>query len=151
MQVGLFSILSVFLSVSLSAQLTLHVSSIPLETPTEDAVYVSGSFDGWTGGDPAYLLTEVSPGEWEITFDPTPGILEYKFTRGDWSTVEGNENGGFLPNRTLTYTGEAMTEDLTILSWEDLGGTNSTAASNVTVIDTEFYIPQLDRTRRIWV
>lgn len=133
------------------AQVTLTLNALPFETPAEDGIYVSGSFEGWTGGEPAYLLSETEPGLWEITFDPAPGLLEFKFTRGSWDTVEGNENGGFLPNRTLNYTGAPVSETMQVLSWEDLGGQTSTAAENVSIVSEDFYIPQLDRYRRIWI
>lgn len=139
------------LPLAVSAQLTLEVTSIPSETPAEDVIYASGSFEGWSGGVAEYALTETSPGVWSLTFDPAPGLLEYKFTRGSWPTVEGNANGGFLPNRTVNYTGEPLTESLTIQSWEDLGGSFSTAADNVQILDAEFYIPELDRMRRVWI
>lgn len=133
------------------AQLTLVVNDLPDNTPDDAMIYVTGSFEGWSGGISAYALSEVSPGQWEITFTPTPGFIEYKFTRGNWDMVEGNENGGFLPNRSLTYDGTPQTEALTISSWEDLGGSGSTAAANVFVLDTDFYMPELDRYRRIWM
>ncbi|MEM9820675.1 MAG: alpha/beta hydrolase-fold protein, partial [Bacteroidota bacterium] len=41
-----------------------------------------------------------------------------------------------------------------ILSWEDLGPAGngpSTATDNVLLLDQDFYIPQLDRSRRIWI
>jgi hypothetical protein len=71
-------------------------------------------------------------------------------SRGSWQTVEGNESGGFLPNRNFTF-GSADTLWIAILSWEDLGGTGSTAAENVIIMDEAFYMPQLNRHRRIWL
>jgi metallo-beta-lactamase class B len=65
--------------------------------------------------------------------------------------VEGNASGGSLPNRVWQYNGQPTTLDLTVLSWEDLGGGTGTAAPNVTLLDNAFYMPQLNRTRRIWV
>jgi len=47
--------------------------------------------------------------------------------------------------------GSADTLEVTILSWEDTGGTNHTAAENVVVMDEEFYMPQFNRYRRIWL
>jgi predicted alpha/beta superfamily hydrolase len=76
------------------------------------------------------------------------GSIEFKFTRGTWASVEGNETGGFLPNRTFTFGGED-TLFVSILSWEDLGGPGTTAAANVVVMDNAFYMPQLERSRRI--
>jgi len=59
--------------------------------------------------------------------------VEYKFTRGSWPTVEGNASGGYLPNRSFTFTGSPQTINLTIQSWEDISGSGSksTAAANV--------------------
>lgn len=132
-------------------QVTLKVTSVPPNSPPDMEIFVAGNFQGWNPGDPDYRLTDNGDGTWEIVFSPAPGTLEYKFTRGTWATVEGNANGGFLPNRTLVYTGAPVTEEVDILSWEDVGGSNSTAAVNVQVWASDFYMPQLDRTRRIWV
>jgi alpha-glucosidase len=56
-----------------------------------------------------------------------------------------------LPDRTFTFTGQPQTLNLTILSWEDVGGTNSTAAANVSILNTQFWMPELNRSRRIWL
>ncbi|HUR30341.1 MAG TPA: alpha/beta hydrolase-fold protein, partial [Saprospiraceae bacterium] len=78
------------------------------------------------------------------------GVIEYKFTRGSWETVEGTASGDFIPNRTYTYTGGTQTLNVSIAGWEGKGG-NHTAADNVMIIDEDFYMPQLNRTRRIWI
>jgi len=132
------------------AQLTLQVTSIPANTPAGDTIFVAGNFNGWDPGNVDYALSESSPGVWEITISPEAGTLEFKFTRGSWPTVEGNAAGGYLPNRTYLYDGGAVTLELEILSWEG-SGSNSTAAANVQILDDDFYMPQLDRNRRIWI
>ncbi|MDX2135204.1 MAG: alpha/beta hydrolase-fold protein [Saprospiraceae bacterium] len=137
---------------SLSAQVTLQINAVPANTPPGATLYVAGNFNTWNPGNPDYALTPQGGGQYRIVLNPAPGTLEFKFTRGAWASVEGNANGQYRPNRTLTYNGQPITETLTILSWEDLGGTNnSTAAPNVSVFDDDFYIPQLNRTRRIWL
>jgi predicted alpha/beta superfamily hydrolase len=151
MKSKLFCLCLILMSAQGMAQLTFVVDDIPANTPDGASIYVVGTFNGWDPGDPAYELMENVDGDFEITFTPTSGTLEFKFTRGSWETVEGNENGGFLPDRTYSYDGSQTTEVFQILSWEDIGGDNSTAADNVEIIDTDFYIPQLDRYRRIWV
>ncbi|MCB0552845.1 MAG: T9SS type A sorting domain-containing protein [Phaeodactylibacter sp.] len=133
-------------------QLTLRITDIPNNTPVGDNIYVAGSFNGWDSGNAAYILQHQGGEVYEITIDPAPGTVEFKFTRGDWQRVEGNASGAYLPNRTLEYTGNPQTEELQVLSWEDLGGNSgSTAADNVSVISQNFYIPQLDRYRRVWI
>lgn len=143
----------IFISISLSvtAQLTLHVVSYPAESPDPLSIYVAGNFTGWDPGDPAYQLTDNLDGTFSITITPAAGLLEFKFTRGDWATVEGNAFGGYLPNRTFNYTGGEAELEIDILTWEDLGPGWSTAAENVFILDEDFYMPQLDRYRRIWM
>jgi predicted alpha/beta superfamily hydrolase len=132
-----------------AGQITMIVVSLPENTPPEDHIFIAGSFNGWNPGNEDFILTENTSGQPEITIEGT-GTISFKFTRGSWETVEGNENGGFLPDRSFTF-GSADTLEIIILSWEDLGGTNHTAAENVIVMDEEFYMPQLDRHRRIWL
>ncbi len=134
---------------ALAEQVTMVVVSLPENTPPEDNIFIAGNFNGWNPGDPGSMLTENINGQLEITGEGE-GTIEFKFTRGSWETVEGNENGGFLPNRTFTF-GTADTLEITILSWEDMGGNNSTAAENVIIMDEDFYMPQFERYRRIWL
>lgn len=134
-------------------QLTLKVTSIPLNTPPNATIYAVGTFNNWNPADPAAALAPIGNGQYSITINPPAGEVKYKFTRGSWATVEGNANGTYLPDRVLTYSGQPTTVNLSILTWEDLGGGggNSSAAPNVAVLDDNFYMPQLNRNRRIWV
>lgn len=140
---------ALFCIVAAAESVTIIITEIPENTPPEENIYIAGDLNGWNPGDPAYILEENTNGDPEITLEGSGGI-EFKFTRGSWDTVEGNENGQYLPNRTFTF-GTADTLELTILSWEDLGGNNHTAAENVIVMDEDFYMPQFDRYRRIWL
>ncbi|NCU31872.1 MAG: alpha/beta hydrolase, partial [Candidatus Moranbacteria bacterium] len=132
-----------------SAEVTIIVTSLPANTPPGDNVYIAGNFNGWNPGNPDFILFPNNAGMPEIVLTGS-GTIEFKFTRGDWQKVEGNETGGYLPNRTFTY-GIADTLEVVILSWEDLGGPGSTAAENVIIMDDSFYMPQLNRYRRIWL
>lgn len=135
-----------------AADVTLRVASVPQDTPAGSHLYVAGSFNGWNPADPAYELVE-HDGVWTVTIPEGTGLAEYKFTRGSWETVEGDANGGRIDNHTFTFTDAPQTLDLSILSWEDLsgGGGESTAAWNVSVLSDDFFMPQLDRSRRIWL
>ncbi len=142
-------LLVLFCYVAIADNVTIIITQIPENTPPGDNIYFAGNLNGWDPGDPGFMLEENSNGHPEIIIEGS-GSIEFKFTRGSWDTVEGNENGGFLPNRTFNF-GSTDTLELTILSWEDQGGTNHTAAENVTVMDEDFYMPQFDRYRRIWL
>jgi len=142
--------LSIALATFASAQLTINVISIPPSTPPDDDIYIAGNFNNWNPGNASYILTRDTNGIYSITLSPQTGFLEFKFTRGSWDTVEGTESGAYIPNRTYNYTGGSQYLNLTIAGWEGAGG-NHTATDNVQILDEDFYIPQLDRNRRIWL
>lgn len=131
-------------------QLTINITSVPPSTPSGDNLFIAGNFNNWNPGNPSYVLTNNGDGTYAITFSPPAGSLEYKFTRGSWDTVEGNASGGYIPNRIFNYTGGIQTVNVMIEGWEG-GGGNHTAAENVMILDEDFYMPQLNRTRRIWL
>jgi len=134
------------------AQVTIRVTAIPTNTPANASVYMAGSLNNWNPGNANYILQPDGFGNQQIVIPEGTGSVGFKFTRGSWVTVEGNASGGFLPNRSFTFTGSPQIINLTIQSWEDVGGGgSSTAASNVQIMDADFYIPQLDRNRRIWL
>lgn len=140
-----------FLPIGLWAQLIIQVSSLPANTPPDSDIYLAGTFNDWDPANADYILQEVSAGTFELTLTVDPGTYEFKFTRGSWPTVEGTAQGGFRPNRQITYNGGNQIEALTIAGWEDIDGGNSTAADNIEVLSDDFYMPQLDRNRRIWL
>ena len=149
-QLWLSFILNFFIVASLSAQLTINVTSVPADTPDSSNIFIAGNFNSWNPGNPAHQLIDNQNGTYSITFNPSPGTLEFKFTRGSWDTVEGTAGGGFIPNRTYSYSGAASTVNLTIAGWEDVSGLH-TATDNVQILDEDYFIPQLNRTRRIWI
>ena len=133
------------------SQLTINVTSVPANTPAGDDIYIASNFNGWDPGDTNYILSDNGNGTYQITFSPSVGVLEYKFTRGAWSSVEGNAQGNTIANRTLSYTGSQQSVNVSILSWEDNGSGTGSATENVEIMDENFNMPQLNRTRRIWV
>lgn len=144
-------IAGLLLQVLVFAQLTLKITSLPQNTPSDAAIYVAGTFNNWAPDNPDFILQKQEDGSRQITVTPSSGLVKFKFTRGGWDSVEGNASGDFRPDRQLQYDGTAQSLDLSILSWEGQSTGNSTAAENVQVISENFAIPQLDRQRRIWI
>ena len=139
---------------TLFGQLTIKVTSIPVNTPSGASIHIAGSFNNWNENDATKILAPIGGGQYSITLTPNVGTVEFKFTRGTWAAVEGGAGGGFQANHQVQYTGQAKTVELPILSWEDLGGSNpggGTAAPNVSILSDNFYLPQLNRERRIWL
>lgn len=135
------------------SQVTFTVQSLPSDTPPTDSLYIAGNFTGWEPGASSYMLHKNVDAKWSITLDAQAAgtVIKFKFTRGSWATVEKGPGGEEIPDRVYTFGGSANV-DITISKWADSGGgSNSTAASNVEIISTSFYIPQLNRTRRIWM
>ncbi len=135
---------------SVFAQVTLKVTALPSNTPEKAQLYVSGDFNDWQAS--ATELYRDAQGNYTTTLHDGEGSVEYKITRGSWKTVEGNVSGGFRENRKLTFTGKPQTIDIQVESWEDLSpDPPRPTAENVSVLDSAFYMPQLDKTRRIWL
>jgi predicted alpha/beta superfamily hydrolase len=136
-----------------TAQVTLRITSIPANTPANTTIYLAGSINNWNPMSAQYIMQSDGLGAWQIVIPEGTGTVEYKFTRGSWPTVEGNASGGFLPNRSFAFTGNPQTINLTIQSWEDIAGSggNSTAAANVQILSQNFFMPQLNRSRKIWL
>lgn len=150
-------ILSLFIlflaTISLQAQVTFKIIGLPASTPPNATIYIAGSFNEWNPGNPSHLLVNNADGKPEITLPAGTGTFEFKFTRGNWESCEGSSNGSQISNRTFTY-GNGQTIDINIAGWEDMdggGSGNSTAAPNVHIISEAFEMPQLNRTRRIWI
>jgi predicted alpha/beta superfamily hydrolase len=138
--------------ISSFGQLTVRVTSIPTNTPDGAAIYIAGTMNNWNPGSPAYKLEKDSSGIYHITFTPSSGNVKFKFTRGTWESVEGSAQGSFIPDRVISYNGSAKTVDLTIAGWEGAGNSNpSTASPQVSILTDTFYIPQLNRKRKIWL
>lgn len=136
---------------AVNAQMTLRVNVPQYYMPLLEDVYVAGTFNGWATSDPTYRLTSQADGSWTVQIDQlTNGTpLEFKFNRGDWERVEGTSTGGFVPNRQATFLNNTE-QTFVIEGWEDFPGT-STASGDMNVLGTRIEIPQLDRTRRVWV
>lgn len=144
--------ITLLFSTLIFGQVTLRVTSIPSNTPAGASIYIAGTINSWNPGNADYILQPDGLGAYQFTIPEGIGTVSYKFTRGSWQTVEGNALGGFLPDRSFTFTGSPQTINLTILSWEDLGGTSgSTASSNVQILNNAFFMPQLNTSRKIWL
>lgn len=147
-------ILSCLLSIASKAQVTFTLQSLPSYTPAGDSIYIAGDFTGWEPGASQYMLHKNPEGKWAITIatQAAGSKINFKFTRGSWETVEKGQSGEEINNRTYTFGNSAAAVDVTIYNWANGGGGgNSTAADNVKIMSTDFYMPQLDRTRRIWI
>jgi predicted alpha/beta superfamily hydrolase len=138
---------------SAPAQLTMRVTGIPAATPPNATLYLAGSFNGWNPGAAEYALRRV--GDQHVVTLPASvrGVIEFKFTLGSWERVETDAAGGDVANRTFTVPAGATEHHVTIAGWRSGAAPKraSSATRSVSIIDTAFAMPQLQRTRRIWL
>ncbi len=99
--------------------LTVEVGKLPANTPPGDPVYITGNFNNWDPGDARYRLTLREDSVYEVQLPVGFGELEYKFTRGDWTTVEKDPCGFEIENHQVIYGNAKVVRD-TIRSWNDL-------------------------------
>jgi len=137
----------------LKAQVTFVIESLPPNTPPQDNLYIAGDFTGWDPGSAQYIMHKNEQGKWSITLPAqTAGtVIHFKFTRGTWATVEKGAAGEEIADRTYTF-GTSSLVSITVYKWADGGGSStSTAAANVKIMSSNFAMPQLNRTRKIWI
>lgn len=122
-----------------------------------DQIYLTGNFNLWNPADSLYLLKSSPSDVATITISLPKGSYEYKFTRGNWQKGETDSTGKGIGNRSLTLNSDTIIH-VNIDGWNDDFKQNNlaierkhTASPNVKIIDTAYYIPQLKRTRRIWI
>ena len=134
--------------------LTIRLTSVPAATPAGASVYVAGTFNNW---DPAAAGYRLSPegGHYAITLpDSVRGPVAFKFTLGSWDRVEQSASGGHVPNRTFMVPASGpATYSGTVAAWQrgPAEPRPHTATASVSVLDTAFQMPQLGRTRRVWL
>lgn len=135
------------------SQVTFVVQSLPSNTPDQDMLYIAGDFTDFNPGLAQYIMHKNNDGKWTITLPAqASGIpIKYKFTRGTWATVEKGPSGEEITDRNFTFGNNSTTVDVTIANWADIGGSTSTAAANVKIMSTNFFMPQYNRSRRIWI
>jgi metallo-beta-lactamase class B len=136
--------------------LTIRLTSVPAGTPAGATIYVAGTFNNWNPAAPDYRLTSEGQRQYAIALpDSVRGPVEFKFTLGSWDAVELDASGGGVPNRSFTVpsTGTAVYTGV-VGKWQDprsVAPRAHTARATVAVLDTAFPIPQLGRTRRVWL
>ncbi|UJF34425.1 carbohydrate binding domain-containing protein [Paenibacillus hexagrammi] len=94
--------------------------TVPANTPSGASIYLAGSLNSWNAADPSYKLTKNTDGTFSITLPISAGTaMQYKFTKGAWTSVETNANGSDIANRSLTTSGGAQTVTITVQRWKD--------------------------------
>jgi predicted alpha/beta superfamily hydrolase len=136
------------------AQFTVHfkLGKYPLQL-TPDSIFIAGNFNDWNPHNTAYILSSGEQNNFSLYTKLPAGSYEYKCTRGNWKKVECREQGYEIENRKFEIYSDTAIE-INIEAWKDNfanGAGKHTASKHVQIMDTAFFMPQLNRTRRIWI
>lgn len=131
---------------------TIRVRSLPSYHNINDSIYLAGSFNNWNPSDKRFVFDKINNG-YQIELMIPKGIHEFKITRGSWEKVEAGENGSGINNRIITIDSDTSIE-VNVTHWSDHfpgKAKRHTISSNVSILDTALYMPQLNRYRRVWI
>ncbi|MDD3716979.1 MAG: alpha/beta hydrolase-fold protein [Candidatus Marinimicrobia bacterium] len=151
---SLFLMLSAFIPASAGDSSEWHIRVKNTgDLPAGEAVYIAGTFNYWDPGDPDYRLQRNADGSWQIRMELPAGKTEFKFTRGSWDNVETKAKGAMRQNRRIRLHKALHRRQYRITSWQDPALSREIEASISGTVDIlpEFAIPQLQRSRRIWI
>jgi metallo-beta-lactamase class B len=133
---------------------TLHcqIQSLPAYTPAGAHLFFAGNFNNWNPRDPAYRFLPEKDGSLSLSFTTTLETIEGKITRGQWTEAEGDADCQPLSNRVIKTGSDDQEIWFRVASWTDMqeAATCHTASEQVVLLHPDFYIPQLDRHRKIW-
>lgn len=121
------------------------------EESDDRTVYITGNFNNWNPRDTRFQLKQLDPNTYSIGIDSQllPEHIEYKFTKGGWENVELDQYGSITPNRKTEKTEGKV--DSIVEKWRlNWGPFKKEFFPIAEIISEEFYIPQLDRYRKIW-
>ena len=141
--------------VTLLAQYKVQINIVSVPAGTQaDKIYMAGNFNSWNPKDSLAAFIKNSEGKFAIRFNNVENRqYEFKFTLGSWETVETTADGKDVGNRLVKIESDT-TLNFTVGGWKKASAPAArkhTASANVHIIDTAFYIPQLQRYRRLWV
>lgn len=125
---------------------TVHVTA---DADTSLPITIAGSFNQWNPA--AFQLVRKQMGTYEGALWLKPGVYQFKCARGAWSQVEQSKDGKEVSNRNIEVQRDTQVviQVAQFKSGAESAPRLSTASPQVQVLDTAFYIPQLNRTRTI--
>jgi predicted alpha/beta superfamily hydrolase len=128
----------------------INITELPAYHKAGTPIYIAGSFNGWNPASENFQM-HFENGHYTLQL-PAGTRGEFKLTTGSWDKVECSATGQTLENRIINQDQTQL--DVKIAGWQDHFATAakvSTASNHVKVISKAFAIPQLNRTRPVWI
>ena len=136
------------------AQFSVRLVVTAVATRPNDDIYLTGNFNGWNPKDENYKLKPFGGSRKSIVLkDMAAGTYAFKFSRGGSDKLETTADGRDIADRIIEVNAD-LSQEYTIAGWKDAYPEvpkKYTASPQVRMLDSAFRIPELNRTRRIWV
>ena len=145
-------IICFLISEILFCQVTFVINKLPDNHNYNDNIYISGDFEGWSGGKDQFKL-ERNKTNYFITVPKFNESIKFKFTLGSWEAVECDAKGNSIDNRVYDFYKSQDSVNVQINNWSNSKSiaNKSTSTYNVHVFSEGFKMPQLNRERKIWI
>ncbi len=143
----------IFFNLLLFAQYTVRIIVTDIATKKQENIYVAGNFNNWNPGETDYKMKPFGTRKLYALKNVTADNYTFKFTRGSWDKAETTSTGEDIPNHEVEVSSDT-TVNFSITGWHDDFPDKpkpNTASMQVHILDTAFFIPQLNRYRRIWI
>ena len=114
-------------------------------------VFITGNFNQWNPRDKNFELTKTEENTYTIDIEDKklPKLIEYKYSKGGWENVEIDRFGNITPNRKILKSTKKTVDAVEKwrINWAPFKSEFFPIAE---IISEKFFIPQLNRTRKIW-
>lgn len=102
--------------------LEIQLFGVPQNTPADAVLYATGTFNQWNAADAASALIADGTGAFVTRVGGLRAgdVVEFKFTRGAWATVEKAESGAERPNRSVVFDPAFPRVAAFVAKWADL-------------------------------
>jgi predicted alpha/beta superfamily hydrolase len=134
------------------AQFTVKIELHNLPLNNNTSYYLAGNFNNWMPNDTAFKF-KLNNGFLVLEKKLTAKNYEYKITKGSWESVETGPSGNNIPNRSFNLNKDTLIKPV-IAAWANdfkKQLKKHTASVNVSLMDSLFFIPQLNVKRRICI
>ncbi len=108
----------------------IKIEHVPDNTPVGSRLYIAGNFNRWDPGDVRFAFEIDDDSNYFYTLPSGFGKMEFKVTRGEWSSVETDMCGYDINNRSYNYQ-EGDTIAIAVQSWKD---TNPLDCPELTIV-----------------
>lgn len=133
----------------ISYQLTLEITN-HIDQFVGEPLFIAGNFNGWRPDDYSPgLVPAAGRKEQYVLKDLQQSSVEFRISRGSWSTLTAGINGTLEPPVAVD-PGKDTSVSVEIRAWRDMFPA-STASPQVHVMDEAFFLPESGLYKKIWL